>query len=78
MFNIGFDRSNRAARRRAMKYNNEDTKTKNNWQEQKHMYKPRNTPIDLGIKAYKLMHSNEPKRVLYFKQEMWRAFHELK
>jgi hypothetical protein len=37
-----------------------------------------NAPIDLGIKQYKREHSNESKRVLYFKQEMWKAFHELK
>lgn len=78
MFNIGLDRSNRAARRRAMKYNNEGTKVKNSWQEQKHLYKPRNTPTDLGINAYKRLHSDEPERVVYYKQEMWKAFHELK
>lgn len=35
-------------------------------------------PIDLGIKQYKREHGNEPKRVLYFKTEMWKAFQELK
>lgn len=36
------------------------------------------TPIDLGVKEYKRKHRNEPKRVLYFKQEMWKAYRELK
>lgn len=35
-------------------------------------------PIDLGIKAYKRKHRGDSKRVLYYKQEMWKAFHELK
>lgn len=79
MWNPGIDRTNRKARRNAMKYNNADDKdTQNNWQLLKDFYRPRTAPIDLGIKQYKREHSNEPKRVLYFKQEMWNAFHELK
>lgn len=35
-------------------------------------------PIDLGIKQYKREHGNDRKRVLYYKVEMWKAFHEFK
>lgn len=36
------------------------------------------TPIDLGIKEYKRNHLAESKRIRYYKEEMWKAFHELK
>lgn len=35
-------------------------------------------PIDLGIKEYKRKHEGQYQRVLYFKQEMWKSFQELK
>lgn len=35
-------------------------------------------PIDLGIKKYKKEHPGQTRRVIYFKTEMWKAFHELK
>lgn len=35
-------------------------------------------PLNLGIKKYKKEHVDEPKRVRYYKEEMWKAFHELK
>ena len=35
-------------------------------------------PIDLGIQKYKKEHVDEPKRIKYYKSEMWKAFHELK
>lgn len=78
MWNPGLDRHNRAARRAAMKYDNEGTHVKNNWQLRKHLYRPINTPINLGIKQYKKLHSREKGRVVYYKEEMWKAFNELK
>lgn len=35
-------------------------------------------PINLGIKEYKRNHLAENKRIRYYKEEMWKAFHELK
>lgn len=41
-------------------------------------YAPTMMPINLGIKEYKRNHIDEPKRIRYYKEEMWKAFHELK
>lgn len=38
----------------------------------------KNQPYNLGIKEYKRLHGDEPKRVLYYKKEMSQAFRELK
>jgi hypothetical protein len=75
MYNPGIDRRNRKLRRLAAKYSGD---MKDGWQAMKHLYQPINMPIDLGIKSYKKVHRNDSKRVLYFKQEMWKAFYELK
>lgn len=41
-------------------------------------YPPMFLPINLGINQYKKEHPNEPKRVKYYKEEMWKAHYELK
>lgn len=73
-----YDMRNRFTRRRAMKLTKKVDNLKGGWQELKHMFKPKTTPTVLGINKYKKLHSDEPKRVLYYKKEMWNAFHELK
>lgn len=75
MWNPGLDRRNRKLRRYAAKWNGD---MKEGWRAIKHFYRPQTMPTNLGINAYKKLHRNEPKRVLYFKQEMWKAFYELK
>lgn len=37
-----------------------------------------NKPTDLGIKAYKKLHPDEPKRVVYYKTEMHKALKEMR
>lgn len=75
----GLNRHNRAARRRALKYNLKDIKGQGfDWQRYADEYKPTIMPIDLGIQAYKKLYGTNAKRMLHYKAEMWKAFREVR
>lgn len=78
MYNPRYDMTNRLTRRRAMKLVAHDDKAKPDWQKMKYHFRPNSQPTMLGINKYKKQHGDEPKRVVYYKKEMWYAFHELK
>lgn len=72
MWNPGIDRSNRKARRAAMKYNNAgDPNAKNDWQKEKRFYQPIYGPMDLGIKRFKRAHPGQNKLIRRYKEEAW-------
>lgn len=75
MWNPGLARTNRAVRRRAMKYNGDQ---KLGWQKVKEKYKPSILPIQLGINEYKKEHPGETKRIAYYKDKIWEAYNNLK
>lgn len=76
MWNPGLDRTNRKARRRALKWDTGNEKgAKFDWQAYKHLYGPRFQPIDLGIKRFKRQNEGNNTLIKTFKQEAW-AYHD--
>ena len=73
MWNPGLDRTNRAARRRAAKWNGD---MKKGWQSIKEEYRPKFAPLSLGIKRFKRENPGNSKLHRQFKDEAYEWYNK--